>query len=225
MKWTVGAKIGSGFGMALLILVGIGAVSYRSTNKLTETANWVTHTHRVLEGLNGILQSIVDAETGQRGFIITSEEQYLEPYRSGVARVMDHVREVKSLTRDNPRQLERANALEAQIRERLAILNGGIEVHKSKGLEESRPWVLSGKGKKEMEETRSAVAEMREQGREDSGAEDMLVRVGGVAMVPAARRAVPSAPADEKRRGGRCSASASMSERSWRRVSGGSIHR
>ena len=46
MKWNVGTKIGTGFALALAILVAIGVVSYRNTVKLTDTADWVTHTIR-----------------------------------------------------------------------------------------------------------------------------------------------------------------------------------
>ena len=49
MKWTVGMKIGAGFGLASAIFLIVGVVSYRSTVKLTEAGDWVTHTHKVLE--------------------------------------------------------------------------------------------------------------------------------------------------------------------------------
>src|ERR1700722_12308297 len=80
MKWTVGTKIGAGFALALLILIVIGAVAYRGTAKLTETADWVDHTHKVLEDLGGVIQGMTDIETGMRGFAITATEPYLEPY-------------------------------------------------------------------------------------------------------------------------------------------------
>jgi CHASE3 domain sensor protein len=69
--------------MALAILIFIGGASYRSTGKLMDTADWVTHTHLVLERLSGLIQSLTDAETAQRGYMITGDEAYLEPYHSG----------------------------------------------------------------------------------------------------------------------------------------------
>lgn len=74
MRWTVGMKIGSGFGLISAILLIVGIVSYRSINKLIDTADWVTHTHKVLENLNGVVLNMVNAETGQRGFVITNDE-------------------------------------------------------------------------------------------------------------------------------------------------------
>ena len=67
MKWSVGTKIGSGFALALVIMVIIGAVAHQSIGTLTETAGWVDHTHKVLEKLATLIQALVDAETGQRG--------------------------------------------------------------------------------------------------------------------------------------------------------------
>jgi len=85
MRWTVGTKIGGGFALALAILIFIGGASYRSTAKLMDTADWVTHTHLVLERLSGLIQALTDAETAQRGFLLTGEDSYLEPYTAASA--------------------------------------------------------------------------------------------------------------------------------------------
>src|SRR5580704_15281457 len=96
MKWTVGMKIGSGFGLIAAILLIIGTASYRSISKLVDTADWVTHTHKVLENLNGIVLNMVNAETGQRGFAITNDEKYLEPYNYGVGIAEQDLQEVRA---------------------------------------------------------------------------------------------------------------------------------
>ena len=95
MKWNVGMKIGTGFALALAILVAIGAVSYRSTAKLTDTAEWVDHTHQVLEKLEALLSGMIDIETGDRGYVITGEESYLEPYTVGKASVSKQLQETR----------------------------------------------------------------------------------------------------------------------------------
>ena len=160
MKWNVGMKIGTGFGLALAILVAIGAVSYRSTAKLTETADMVAHTHKVLEGLVQLVQALVDAETGNRGYIITGEEPYLEPYQAGLAVVDKNVEELRSLTKDNPNQQRRLDLLKPLIKERLTRLKTGIELRKGKGFEAAREWLATGTGKKEMDEIRKVIREM-----------------------------------------------------------------
>src|SRR5712691_6864180 len=107
MKWNVGTKIGVGYGLALAILVTIGSVTYLSISKLTDTSERVAHTHKVLENLAGLIQALSDAETGQRGFIITGEEPYLEPYQAGLSVIDQNIREVRNLTKDNPNQQRR----------------------------------------------------------------------------------------------------------------------
>ena len=107
MKWTVGLKIGAGFGIALAILVAIGAVAYRSTVVLTETAAAVAHTHKVLERVEALVSSMKDAETGQRGFIITGDASYLEPFRASRDEMNAHYQALRGLTADNPNQQRR----------------------------------------------------------------------------------------------------------------------
>lgn len=161
MKWTVGKKIGTGFGVALVILTAIGAVSYTSTNRLTETAKWVAHTHEVIAKLESVLTAMVNAETGQRGFIITGEDAYLEPFRAGTGQIDQLVRILRDLTKNNPGQQRRLDALGPILADRAARMQGGIDVRRTEGLESAQKWVLSGTGKAQMDEIRGMIAEMK----------------------------------------------------------------
>jgi methyl-accepting chemotaxis protein len=163
MKWNVGTKIGVGYGLALAILIVIGSVSYLNTTKLIQAAEARQHTHRVLQNLAGVVQALTNAETGQRGFIITGEEPYLEPYQVGLSAIDQDLKEVRNLTRDNPNQQRRLDALEPRITERLARLKAGIEIRKSKDFEAAREWIVSGRGKEVMDEIRKVVAEMEQE--------------------------------------------------------------
>ena len=78
------------FTLALASLIVIGAVSYQSTGRLMETASWVARTHKILENLEAVLSALKDAESGQRGFIITGEERYLEPYQAALPLIRQH---------------------------------------------------------------------------------------------------------------------------------------
>lgn len=132
MKSTVGAKIGAGFATALLFLIVIGLVTYRSTTHATETADWVAHSHEVLRKVDTLLQMLVDAETGQRGYIISSQEPYLEPYESATSAVMQAMKDLRALTKDNLDQQRRLDALEPSITARLNALKEGIDAEKAK---------------------------------------------------------------------------------------------
>src|ERR1700722_2108168 len=84
--WTFGRRIVVGFMFPLLLLLGIGAVAYRSINSLTGTNRLVAHTQQVLGDIAEVLGLLKDTETGQRGYIIPGDDTFLEPYRAGVAR-------------------------------------------------------------------------------------------------------------------------------------------
>ncbi|MFL5403971.1 MAG: CHASE3 domain-containing protein, partial [Gemmatimonadales bacterium] len=76
-----------GFGAAFCLLAWVGWRANRSSVEARASARWVTHTHEVLERLGTLLSSFQDAETGQRGYIITGKDEYLEPYTAAGARV------------------------------------------------------------------------------------------------------------------------------------------
>src|ERR1700733_1842186 len=100
MKWSIGNKIASGFGLALAVLLIVGAVSNDSTTKLSSSADWVRHTHEVITGLDELLSGTMDAETGERGYVITGEPRYLEPYNTARDVVDQRLKQVRDLTSD-----------------------------------------------------------------------------------------------------------------------------
>ncbi len=77
--------------MVVALLIFNAATSYRNTIKLIENEHWVSHTHQVLTELEATLSTLKDAETGQRGYLLTGEERYLEPYNSAIARINQQV--------------------------------------------------------------------------------------------------------------------------------------
>ena len=160
IKTTVGTKIGAGFALALVILVAIGAVCYRSNARLMETATLVEHTHRLLQTLVQLTHDLVDAETGQRGYIITGEDPYLEPYHAGVAAAKTHLEKLRQLARENSTREQRFDRLESLIGDRLLALKEGIDARRTSGFEAGRSWIASGRGKDQMDQIRTIAGEM-----------------------------------------------------------------
>lgn len=76
-------KIMFGSTLALILVIVLSLVAYRSIGSLVETADWVKHTHQVISNASTIEKLIVDMETGQRGFLITGKQEFLEPYETG----------------------------------------------------------------------------------------------------------------------------------------------
>lgn len=166
MKWSVGTKIGAGIALALVILVIIGMVSYRSTNSLIETADWVNQTYEVLQKAEQVIGSLRDAETGQRGYVITGEERYLEPYYDSLKVIDQQLNDLRTKTGDNPNQQQRINALESLVRERISVLKEVMDIRKDQGFESAQKAMLTDKGKKLMDGIRNLIAEMKSE--EDS---------------------------------------------------------
>ena len=160
MKMTVGKKIGAGFCLAITALGIIGGTAYHSTLQLVETAGEVAHTEEVLRNLEDIVSTLKDVETGQRGYVITGEDSYLEPYHDGLRKIENEVRNVRSLTKDNETQQRSLEKLEPLIAQRLAFAKDTIEARRSGSFEAAQKMILTGKGKQTMDEIRKVVTVM-----------------------------------------------------------------
>ncbi|HWO27369.1 MAG TPA: CHASE3 domain-containing protein, partial [Candidatus Acidoferrum sp.] len=161
MKWRVGNRLVlAGFGIATAILVFVGWQSYRNTGRFAEAAQWREHTYEVLNSLDTAVARLSDAETGQRGYLLTGEEAYLEPYRAAIKSIDQTIGELKSLTSDNPNQQKRIQILEPLVEKKLAELQMTIELRKNEGLAAANRVVLEGSGKQSMDQIRAIIAEM-----------------------------------------------------------------
>jgi len=169
MKWNVGTKIITGFGVTVAIFVIVGAVSYRSVARQNEHAEWVAHTHEVRNQLTVLLSSMQDAETGQRGYLITGLDRYLAPYTSGIAAAEDNRKRLAELVDDNPKQLAWAEALAPLIADRLAVLQESVEVRRTRDFAAAQSIVLSERGTTAMAGVRRIIRDM-------TLAEDSLLR-------------------------------------------------
>src|SRR5215831_15011835 len=105
--------------LAVSFLVGSGFVVYQNVETLRAQSGSVTHTHEVIIHLNSLLATLTDAETGERGYIITGDERYLEPYENALSRLAKQLQELKELMRDNPQQQANIQEMEPIIAERL----------------------------------------------------------------------------------------------------------
>ncbi len=103
---------------AFVILV-VGALTYRSITEVTKSSEMVTHTYKVNVELEQILSNLKDAETGQRGFIITRDSLFLDSYISGRSKINNSFAELKVLTRNDTLLNTNLIALNSLINKRL----------------------------------------------------------------------------------------------------------
>jgi methyl-accepting chemotaxis protein len=164
--WTFGRRIVVGFMFPLLLLLGIGAVAYRSISSLTDTSRLVAHSQQVLGDIAEVLSLLKDTETGQRGYIITGDEAYLEPYQAGVAGAPAVVKNLRQLTADNPNQQTRLDQAEPLIAAKLAELKRTIELRRKGDVDEAVKVVRGDEGRKYMVALRAVLDQMEHDERE-----------------------------------------------------------
>lgn len=164
--WTFGRKIAAGFALAFLLLAIIGGVAFRSIGALTSTSQSVTHTHQVLEHIAEVLSLLKDTETGQRGYIITGDEAFLEPYQAGTGNVHTVIKELRELTADNANQQSRIDKMEPLVTAKLTELKQTIDLRRKGNVEEVARIVRTGEGKKDMDDLRSIVSQMEREERD-----------------------------------------------------------
>jgi len=121
---------------------------------MSETQDWVTHTHEVLEANERVLSLLKDAETGQRGYLITGQERYLDPFNTAIVAIELGLRSIKALTNDNPKQQRRLAKLEPLIESKLDELRETIELRRKEGFDAALQVVLTDQGKEMMDTIR-----------------------------------------------------------------------
>src|SRR5579871_2623527 len=145
---------------AATVVVAINAwFAFRAVGSLLESEHWVEHTWRVINQVEVIMSSAKDAETGNRGFLITGDEAYLQPYYDAQKELPNDLDEFQRLTTDNPSQQARITEMRAVLEQRLALLQQGIDLRRH-NTNDVRAMALSGTGKVEMDHLRRIADDM-----------------------------------------------------------------
>lgn len=95
-----------GNGIILLLMMGVSFILYKSIKSLIQTSYWVGHTYQAINNGNSLMTYMVDQETGMRGFLVTGNEEYLEPYISGKSAFNELITKTQELVSDNPTQVK-----------------------------------------------------------------------------------------------------------------------
>lgn len=96
-----------GYILVFTLMIVLAVVTYQGVTSLTDTADWVAHTQKVIRMANLLEKQMVDIETGERGFLITGNEKFLLPHYAAEKRFKKLLEELKKLVSDNPAQIKR----------------------------------------------------------------------------------------------------------------------
>ena len=153
-------KVQLAFGTAILTLLAVGALSYRSMQISSESDRWVRHTHEVLEGLKDLRSARERIESSVRGYVLTGDESYLETYHASGLKAEEDEATVRGLTVDNPAQQRQFPNLEKLAAEKVALAELVIQLRRSQGLEPAVDAVRNGSGQQIMDEFQAVIRSM-----------------------------------------------------------------
>ena len=159
-SWTFGRRLGFGYALAVVTLLLVAVLGYQTTQHLVENDHWVTHTTQVRESIARLFAGVIEAESGQRGFVITGREDFLEPYTRAMSELERNYSELRALVSDNPDQVRRAEAIRALVAKRDAELKDVIALKRTGGVGEAAKYITAGEGLRTMQELRAAVRDM-----------------------------------------------------------------
>lgn len=116
-----------GYFISTLMLVVVGFISYRTVNQLLQSNRAVAHSNIIMQKLERTMSVMKDAETGQRGYLLTNRKVFLEPYNGAYREAVDLVNEVVALTKDNPQQQQNLRQIRRILQQRMTILQSLID--------------------------------------------------------------------------------------------------
>jgi signal transduction histidine kinase len=149
---TVRQKIAIALASAVLTLL-VGVTALVVVLRLRGAIAAVDHTNAVIRHLDGVLAALADAETGQRGYIITGDSAYLEPYHGGRAMADAHLAALRGLVASDTQQLRRVDSLQALEQRKIGEMDETVAVRASSAADAAAR-VRSGVGKAIMDSTR-----------------------------------------------------------------------
>jgi CHASE3 domain sensor protein len=150
-----------GFLLAGVLLIAVGAVSYRQMLRLDEARELATHTLLVREEIEILLSLVKDAETGQRGYLLTGEASYLEPYENAIRLIPLHTARLRTLTADNAGQQSQLLRLDGLIGAKLSEIATTIRVRDTEGPAAASRIIRTDVGMRTMDNIRALLSVMR----------------------------------------------------------------
>ena len=152
------------FFIAVAVLAILGVFSYMSTQRLIHTAQVLTHAMRVINNATELMKASVDIQTGQRGYLITGDEEFLKPFYESSKTIGPSLSLLDSLTTNDQNQNAKVDELRGLINRQLIWEKNIIEIRKG-SFEKARELIASGEGKRRMDTIRGVVKNLQDEER------------------------------------------------------------
>jgi PAS domain S-box-containing protein len=133
MKLNLEWKSLTGFLLVFAVLLANTLISFSNMNTVTDNGWWVTHTYRVIVGVEGVLSSLKEGEAAQRSYLITGDPADIGLYDSASQQLQKQLAQVQNLTKDNTDQQKKLSTLQEQVAVEQRRLQRGIDLRKAGG--------------------------------------------------------------------------------------------
>jgi PAS domain S-box-containing protein len=157
--------------VAIAVLIVDLGLTYWNLYSINRTWEAVARSHDVVVGLDDVLSNLLDAETGQRGYLLTGDERYLEPYTKSHSLIAASLARLGSLLSNDAVKRKHLKVVVQATSAKLAELEETIKLHRELGLEAALAVVKTDRGRASMERVRSGIAAI---GAEENRVRDRL---------------------------------------------------
>jgi CheY-like chemotaxis protein len=162
LKLTFRQQVFAGFAVSVFLVLLVGILSYQSITQLESDSAKVDHTQKIIKASTNMLQLLVDAETGMRGYAATGNDLFLAPYKPALPGIRFDLEQLRDLVAENPEQEKRVAALTALVSDQLNILKTNIDARQVKGLDYMVQNHMLLNGKENMDAIRALVEQVRD---------------------------------------------------------------
>jgi len=139
----------------------VGVISYYEINSFITDEKWVEHTYQVIGNADDVEKSMLDIETGERGYLITNNEVFLAPYNFGISHIMTQLDSLRTSTVDNPVQQANIENLTQLINKKITFVAQTDALGKNANTDAAVTLVKSLEGKKTMDAIRQVIGEIK----------------------------------------------------------------
>lgn len=135
LKLNFRTQVLIGFAISILLVFVVGVFSYRSITQLQDNQSAVEHSQDIITTSRNVLQNLVDAETGMRGYVATSKPKFLDPYNAALPRISQNLSKLESLVVTDSDQQSNVNTLFTLTNNQLGLMKTNVEKRNDLGLE------------------------------------------------------------------------------------------
>jgi methyl-accepting chemotaxis protein len=178
---TFGIKVAIGFGILFVMLVVIEIVGYTGIARLWSDTHDLRDSYAIIDRITESMSIMTDAETGQRGYLLTGNDLYLAPYTEALTSIDKVTNQLRDMTADQPPQARRLDQALGLIQLKMLELKETIDLRRSQGFAAAEKVVATDHGKILMDKLREVFSEMETAARISS--RDQEARIDSAASL------------------------------------------